>query len=171
MIKEYWKPVVGYEGLYMVSNWGRVKSIKFGKERILKPVTNSSGYLLVGLYKNNIEKKYSVHRLVAEAFIPNPYNLPQVNHKDENKQNNVVSNLEWCTHEYNNTYGTRIKRQKEKIKKPIIQCDIKGNYINEFNSINDAANSLHILACNISNCLKGRQKSTPRGLYTWKYKF
>ena len=110
MKKEYWKSVVGYEGLYMVSNWGRVKSIKFGKERILKPVTNSSGYLLVGLYKNNIEKKYSVHRLVAEAFIPNPYNLPQVNHKDENKQNNVVSNLEWCTHEYNNTYGTRIER-------------------------------------------------------------
>ena len=79
--------------------------------------------------------------------------------------------LEWCNHKYNNTYGTRIERQKEKIKKPIIQCDIKGNYINEFDSINDAANSLHILACNISNCLKGRQKSTPRGLYTWKYKF
>ena len=93
MIKEYWKPVVGYEGLYMVSNWGRVKSMNYrhsGKERILKPLTNSSGYLLVKLCKDGKAKAFTVHRLVAEAFLPNTDNLPLINHKDECKTNNNV---------------------------------------------------------------------------------
>ena len=110
MKKEYWKPVVGYEGLYEVSNLGRVKSLKFGKERILKPQKDTSGYLCVTLCKNNNQCQFKVHRLVAEAFIPNPNNLPQTNHKDECKTNNIASNLEWCDRKYNVNYGTRTKR-------------------------------------------------------------
>ena len=163
MIKEYWKPVVGYEGLYMVSNWGRVKSIKFGKERILKPVTNSSGYLLVGLYKNNIEKKYSVHRLVAEAFIPNPYNLPQVNHRDENKLNNNVDNLEWCTNEYNINYGTRTERYS----KPVLQYTLDGEFVGEWPSARECGRN-GFNQGSVSACCRGELK-THKG-YIWKYK-
>lgn len=134
-------------------------------------ITKHNRYCWVKLSRDNIPKNIRIHRLVAQLFIPNPNNYSCINHKDENTSNNSVDNLEWCDHQYNNTYGTRIDRQKEKIKIPVIQCDINGNYINEFESINDAANSLNILACSISNCLKGRQKSTPRDLYTWKYKF
>ena len=82
MKKEIWKDILGYEGLYQVSNFGRVKSTKFGKERILKLTKDKDGYLIVNLYKNNKSKTLKVHRLVAEVFLPNPYNLPQVNHKD-----------------------------------------------------------------------------------------
>ena len=163
MKKEYWKPVVGYEGLYMVSNWGRVKSIKFGKERILKPVTNSSGYLLVGLYKNNIEKKYSVHRLVAEAFIPNPYNLPQVNHRDENKLNNNVDNLEWCTNEYNINYGTRTERYS----KPVLQYTLDGEFVGEWPSARECGRN-GFNQGSVSACCRGELK-THKG-YIWKYK-
>ena len=102
MKKEIWKCIKDYEGLYMVSNCGRVKSfdrwvkgrngsVRLIKGRILKPVTNTFGYLQVGLFKNGKVNAFTVHRLVAEAFLPNPDNLPQVNHKDENKQNNIVS--------------------------------------------------------------------------------
>ena len=166
-MEEIWKIIPDYPN-YKISNLGRVINIKKNK---LMTLTKHNNYYWVKLSNNNHAKSIKVHRLVAQIFILNPDNLPCINHKDEDTSNNIVDNLEWCNHEYNNTYGTRIERQKEKIKKPVIQCDIKGNYINEFDSINDAANSLHILACNISNCLKGRQKSTPRGLYTWKYKF
>lgn len=163
MKKEYWKPIKGYEGLYMVSNWGRVKSIKFGKERILKPVTNSSGYLLVGLYKNNIEKKYSVHRLVAEAFIPNPYNLPQVNHRDENKLNNNVDNLEWCTNEYNINYGTRTERYS----KPVLQYTLDGEFVGEWPSARECGRN-GFNQGSVSACCRGKLK-THRG-FIWKYK-
>ena len=163
MIKEYWKPVVGYEGLYMVSNWGRVKSIKFGKERILKPVTNSSGYLLVGLYKNNIEKKYSVHRLVAEAFIPNPYNLPQVNHRDENKLNNNVDNLEWCTNEYNINYGTRTERYS----KSVLQYTLDGEFVGEWPSTRECGRN-GFNQGSVSACCRGELK-THKG-FIWRYK-
>ena len=120
---ELWKDVKDYEGLYQVSTFGRVRSLdkyidvkirnvdkvlKQGK--ILKPVCNKNGYLKVNLCKNGKVKIYSLHRLVAKTFIPNPDNLPCVNHKDEDKTNNYPYNLEWCTHEYNNNYGTHNER-------------------------------------------------------------
>ena len=114
--KEIWKDIKGFEGHYQVSNFGRVKSIKFGKERILRPGKNKKGYLRVGISKNGESKTYSVHRLVAQAFIPNLNNLPQINHKNEDKTDNRVENLEFCDAKYNNTYGTRIQRFVENMK-------------------------------------------------------
>lgn len=115
-IMELWKDICGYEGLYMISNLGNIKSIK--KDALLKPIQNNNGYSRVSLYKNGKYKAFSVHRLVAEAFIPNPGALPQVNHKDEDKSNNKVDNLEWCTAKYNSNYGTI----KERRKKSLIEC-------------------------------------------------
>lgn len=141
-MEEIWKDIEGYEGLYQVSNLGRVKSLerkvktinngteclKFICERILKPKTNRGGYKVVLLYNQSKRKHITVHRLVAKAFIPNPSNYPVINHKDECKTNNTVwinedgsidqekSNLEWCTVLYNNNYGTAIKRGSEKRK-------------------------------------------------------
>ena len=108
---EQWKSIAGYEGLYEVSNLGRVKSLKFGKERILKPGKNSSGYLLVNLYKNGKMKHFKVHRLVATAFLPNPMGFPEINHLDEDKANNVVSNIEWASRWDNMHYGTLHERK------------------------------------------------------------
>ena len=104
---EIWKDILGYEGLYQVSNYGRVRSLKYGKEKILKQQINTDGYLHIDLYKNKKRKNYNVHRLVTIAFLENPNNYPQVNHKDENKQNNHIDNLEWCDYKYNCNYGTR----------------------------------------------------------------
>ena len=124
-MEEIWKPVIGYEGLYEVSNLGRVRSvdrlvkysngqIHLHKGRILSPgLVHKLGYLQVALCNNGKIKHKMVYRLVAEAFLPNPDNLPQVNHKDENPFNNCVDNLEWCTIEYNINYGTRIQKVTE----------------------------------------------------------
>ena len=113
MEKEIWKDIDGYEGLYQVSNLGRVKSLHHNKEKILKGSYNSKGYYFVKLCKNGISKSIFVHRLVAQEFIPNPDNLPIVNHKDENPRNNNVDNLEWCTQKYNANYGTVRERQAQ----------------------------------------------------------
>ena len=171
MIKEYWKPVVGYEGLYMVSNWGRVKSIKFGKERILKPGTNNYGYLLVMLCKDGKIKGFTVHRLVAEAFLPNPHNYPCVNHKDENKQNNNVSNLEWCSAQYNNTYGTRIERVAEKTtngkcSKPVLQYTLNGEFVREWESTAECGRN-GFNQGNVVTCCQGKLKKY-KG-FIWRY--
>lgn len=111
-IVEIWKDIKGYENLYQVSNLGRVKSLNSGKIR--KTSKERCGYISIALSKNGIKKQYKVHRLVAQAFLQNPYRLPQVNHKDENKTNNNVENLEWCTPKYNVNYGTAIKRRVDK---------------------------------------------------------
>ena len=117
MQEEIWKDVVGYESLYQVSNLGNVKSMKYAyinKIRILTFHYNKKGYRRVHLTKNKIDKYLSVHRLVAEAFIPNPNNYPQVNHKDGNKLNNSVDNLEWCTNEYNFQHALRFSLKNRK---------------------------------------------------------
>ena len=118
MNEEIWRPIEGYEGLYEVSNTGRVKSLNryvkgkgesysLQKGRVLSPGKDKNGYLFVILTCNGKRKMFLVHRLIAQTFILNPDNLPQVNHKDEDKSNNRVENLEWCTAKYNNNYGTR----------------------------------------------------------------
>ena len=104
MIEE-WKAIPGYEGLYEVSNKGNVRNVR--RNTLLRLTKTNKGYIQVGLSKNGILTVLKVHRLVAQAFLPNPDNLPMINHKDEDKTNNRVENLEWCTAKYNNTYGTR----------------------------------------------------------------
>lgn len=115
-----WKDIIGYEGLYQISDTGEIKSLakmagrSRRKERILKTYLDKDGYVKVILCKNNKTHFLSVHRLLAEVFIPNPFNYEQINHKDENKKNNNLTNLEWCTCKYNINYGTRTKRAMEK---------------------------------------------------------
>lgn len=122
MIEE-WRPVIGYEGLYEVSNLGRVRSVDryvkskgesywLRKGKMLSPAKDKNGYLKVNLSCNGKNNIIRVHRLVAQVFIHNPDNLPEINHKDEDKTNNRVDNLEWCDRKYNNNYGTKIERQK-----------------------------------------------------------
>ena len=124
MTEEIWKPIEGYEGLYEVSSYGRVRSLdryvkcdyeryRLHKGKILSPGKDKDGYLFVVLSCNGKHKTITVHRLVAQAFIPNPYNLPQVNHRDENPSNDNVDNLEWCNAKYNSNYKTRNIRIRE----------------------------------------------------------
>ena len=153
------RDVKGYEGLYAVTSCGRVWSYK--NKKFLEPSADKKGYLKVNLFKNGKYKTYKVHRLVAVAYIPNPDNLPQINHKDENKTNNCLQNLEWCDSKYNNNYGTRI----EKIKKPIFQYGLDGNFVREWPSAADVGKEVRK---GINNCLRGRAKSAYN--YLWKYK-
>lgn len=108
---EIWKPIKGYEGIYEISNKGRIKSISSGLIR--KQLTDKWGYNMINLSKEGKKTRFFVHRLVASAFLDNPNKLPQINHKDEDKTNNCVENLEWCTQKYNNEYGTRKERIRE----------------------------------------------------------
>lgn len=113
---EIWKDIQGYDGKYSVSNLGNVRSNCYGKVRLLKPMLSAgryNGYLMVTLYKDSVGKKVKVHRLVAEAFIPNPNRLPVINHKDEDRTNNRADNLEWCTIAYNTTYNGARTRAAE----------------------------------------------------------
>ena len=118
-IKEVWKDIRGYEGLYQVSNLGRVKSLLRGSTegKILCPLEHRQGYLHVRLYKKGVYKQFSIHRLVAITYLDNPNNFLEVNHIDENKKNNRVDNLEWCTYKYNSNYGTCRQKISEHMKK------------------------------------------------------
>lgn len=189
---EIWKDIEGYEGLYQVSSFGNIKSLHFGKEKLLKPQPNSNGYLRVSLSKNNNWIYFFVHRLVASVFLKNNNNLPCVNHKDENPLNNHVSNLEWVTHKENMNYGTIIERKrksmkgkfdgknnpfygqkhteesKKKMGTPIIQYSKDNVFIKEFESITQASIELNISKNSICNCLKGKSKHC--GGFIWCYK-
>lgn len=146
MIKmiEIWKDIKDYPN-YQVSNLGNVKNIKTNK--MLKPFATGNEYLKVALSNKSNKKQFLIHRLVATAFIPNPNNLPEVNHiKEFEKTNNKVENLEWCDHSYNQNYGTRNERVAEKLRhtmkivrcKKVNQYDLKGNYIKTWNSVVEA---------------------------------
>lgn len=137
-MEEIWKPIKGYEGYYEVSNLGRVRRLdrydygcgyaRFYKGGILKSLCGSNGYLHVMLCRDGTRLTKSVHRLVATTFIPNPENLPQVNHKDEDKSNNTVTNLEWCSSKYNMNYGTKNRRCNDtKIKRGLVDSDTVGS--------------------------------------------
>ena len=157
------KDIKGYEGLYAITTEGDVWSYK--SKRFLKPVADCKGYLFVRLCKDGKVKSYRLHRLVAEAYLPNPDNLPQINHRDENKTNNCLQNLEWCDASYNTNYGTRNEKVSNSKKIPILQYDLDGNLIREWPSATDVGKEVN---GNICNCLKGRYKSAYG--YIWKYK-
>ena len=170
-MEEIWKDIEGSEELYQVSNMGRVKSLR--KNIILKN-QRARGYERVILCIKNSPKNYSVHRLVATAFVPNPDNLPQVNHKDENKLNNCVDNLEWCTPKYNINYGTISIRKSQKQlndknkSKPVLQYSLDGTFIKEWKSTKDVQRNLGFDNSHISACCKNIRKSAYG--YLWKYK-
>ena len=150
------KDIKNYEGLYAVTSCGRVWSYRLKK--FMKLWDNGHGYLKVRLKKDNKSKIFYVHRLVAEAYISNPENLPTVNHKDENKANNSVNNLEYCTDAYNNLYGSRATMLS-----PCICVDT--GYI--YNSIAEASRANGASVCSISACCRGKSK-TANGLH-WQY--
>ena len=193
--KEIWKDIKGYEGLYMVSNLGNVYSHLSNKK--MKP-GNDRGYLKVNLSKDKKVKQFTVHRLVALAFLPNKNNYPCVNHKDENPSNNNVNNLEWCTYEYNNNYGSikeRISKtlkgknagekhhmygkhhtpeskskMSNKLSKPVI-CVTTGEI---FNSSKEASIKTKITCSNINDCCRNKRQSAGKHPITkeklkWEY--
>ena len=173
-MNEIWKDIKGYEGLYQISNLGQVKSLArpinnfnqcCGKDKILKGGIKR-GYRQVILLKDKKRKYASVHRLVAEAFLPNPRNLPIINHKDENKLNNKVDNLEWCTVKYNTNYGNCVAKRAESKKKAVYAIDKKGN-ITYYKSITDAAKALNVNPFHIYGCCD-KNNLTAYG-YKWKH--
>lgn len=171
--KQVWKDIKGYEGLYQVNQVGQVRSLNYkrtGKVKRLSPRLSSNGYLMVNLWKERKPYQYLVHRLVALTFIPNPNNLPQVNHIDENKFNNTVWNLEWCDSDYNANYGTRNERCSKARRKPIIMLDMNNNPIACFYSVGDANEYMgkdRGYISGIYHCCKG--KSNTAYSYKWKY--
>lgn len=169
-MNEIWKDVKDYEGFYQVSNFGRVKRVT--TDRILKSNMTSKGYLLVKLCKNSINSNKRIHRLVAEAFIPNSENKPYINHIDEDKTNNHASNLEWVTAKENSNHGTRNERISNAMSRsksiPIIATNIKTGESQEFYGGSECARQLGLYQSNITHVLKGRYKQT--GGYVFKYK-
>lgn len=179
MSTEIWKSIEGYEGLYEVSNLGRVRSLdkidslgRLHRGKIKNTQVNF-GYCVVMLFNKKRYKNFRIHRLVAKAFIPNPDNLPCVNHKDEDKTNNCVDNLEWCDHLYNNNYGTKKERislintNNPKISKKINQYSLDGFFIKQWPSMMDIERSLGYESIHISQVSRHLRKSAYG--YIWKY--
>ena len=171
-MKEIWKDIEGYEKLYQVSNFGRVKSYPrngtIKEERILKQTIDNNGYLIVGLHKNNKAKKVCVHWLVANAFIPKKENDEVINHIDGNKLNNKLINLERCTQSHNVKESFRLGLQKPSNEKPILQYDLNGNFIKEWKSGCEVSRQLCISQANISACCRNVRRQA--GGFVWKFK-
>lgn len=174
-MKEIWKDISNYEGLYQVSNLGNIKSLdryvnykikdtkRLIKSQNKKLTLNKKGYLKVTLFKNGKGETREVQRLVAEAFIPNPENKPQVNHINGNKTNNNIENLEWCTCKENTLHSLYVLGKKIK---QVKQYDLNGNYLNTFSSIKEAEKETNVYSCAISNVIHGRRKKA--GGFIWK---
>lgn len=174
-MEEIWKDVVGYEGLYQVSNTGKVRSLNYRavKNRVheLTPKTNNSGRLWVELFKDGIARQHLIHRIVGNAFIPNPYKFEEINHKDENPKNNNVNNLEWCTREYNVRYYNErhpIGNRNGKLKKLAInQISGDGTIIRQWNNAREVFVQTGMSASSITDCCRGKRK-TAYG-FKWQY--
>ena len=173
MQTEIWRPVEGYEGLYEVSSLGRVKSLKYGREKVLKPWKDGWGYLLVTLCRNGKVKHFKAHRLVATAFLPNPMRLPEINHKDEDKTNNCVSNLEFCDRRYNLNYGTHNERMAASKSKPVEASKYPdfSEICLTFASTNEAGrngyNKGHVSSC-CNGCYHYKGNNKYKNLY-WRF--
>ena len=187
---EQWKPVVGYEGKYEVSNHGRVRSVDHivthpnsqnGEDaeylhhgRILKQITNPKGYYMVGINDHDgIHRLKPVHQLVARAWVPGWYEGAIVNHKDECKTNNRPDNLEWCDYQHNNTWGSRIRQVQERFiasghARPICQYDMQGNFIQEFESVQEASRVTGLNRNSINQCLWGNCKHAKKFIFKYK---
>lgn len=172
--KEIWKDIEGFEGLYQISNLGRVKSLTYSnqyttlkKEKIIKQQVNHKGYKCVSIgYKPR--KTITIHRLVAKAFICNPNNFSQVNHKDGNKQNNSLENLEWCDNDFNMNHAKingLLDNRTQKLKKKINQFSLQGEFIKQWESAEDVFRSLKINSSHIRECCRKERKTA--GGYKW----
>ena len=183
---EIWKDVLGYEGRYQVSNWGRVKRIgkyrnqvtEWESNKLLKPAKKNNGYLYCQLSKDNKTKPKMIHRLVAEAFIQNSDNKPTVNHIDGNRENNSSDNLEWATYKENNVHSLYVLNKYKKGDrrnqrgKAVLQYDLDGNFIKEYPSYREAERETGISAIDVV-CRGIRQKGKKQitaGGYFWRYK-
>lgn len=182
--QEIWKEIVDTNGIYQVSNIGRVRSVDrivnyiggksiFTKGKILKCYNHTGGYIGVDLYIDKKRVKRFVHRLVAQTFIDNPLNKPEVNHIDENKKNNNVENLEWVTDSENKlhlSYGRRCAETRRKLKcgwKPVIQFDLNMVEINRYENVRLASQNVGIDESSISKCCRGKLQTC--GNYIWRY--
>lgn len=180
MEEEIWKDVVGWEGLYKISNLGNVFSVRRNQNSSLS--YDARGYLTVGLHKNGKQKTYKVHRLVAIAFIPNPENKPEVNHISGERDNNRLENLEWCTPSENGIHAFRVLGRKHnkptlgktgelsKNSKPIIQFSKNGNFIKEWSSAAEASRILKINQGQITSCCLNYKDYKTAGGFIWKFK-
>lgn len=190
-MEEIWKDIKGYEGLYQVSNFGRVRSLghdKWHKGKVLKHHIDGKGcYFMVNLHKNNKMQHFNIHRLVACAFIPNPNNYPCVNHKDECKTNNCANNLEWCDYSYNALYGgaqyrniiNRTKNNSKNRELPVLMKNLEGEIINRFRSCYDAARHLSFVTdkkeesirANIKRCCVKRKDNINSFAYGFIFEY
>lgn len=191
-VGEIWKDIKGYEGLYQISNQGRIKSLarkvnymssqRNVREKIKKTFVGSRGYERVELSRDGINKKYNVHRIVAKTFIDNPENKLEVNHKNGIKTDNRVENLEWCTSKENQVHAIKMGLQKpsEKQKafiskysrenkpKIVIQMNLNRKVLREWKSAVEAEKETGISAKSISQCVTGRSKTA--GGFIWRLK-
>lgn len=169
-MSEVWKDITGYCGKYQISNLGRIRSLRYNGGnhiKVMSPNDNGHGYLSVALCDGFGKRRiFYVHRLVAEAFLDNPDNLPQVNHLDHNRKNNNVHNLEWCSIRDNLLYGTtheraaNTMRETSPTRKPVAQYSLSGDFIRTFRSINDAERETGIRASGISLCCNNKLRKT-----------
>lgn len=172
-MEEVWKDIQGYEGLYQVSNLGNVKSLNYRntkEAKLLVPKCNNRGRLWVELINNKQRKPILVHTLVAKAFIPNPNNYCEINHIDENPKNNIISNLEWCTRQYNvNEYWKHHKKERKKFgfyknhkwaNKSINQFDMCGNLVCVWKNANEVERQQKFRACSIIACCQNKLKTS-----------
>lgn len=174
-MKEIWKDIKNYEGLYQISNLGNVKSleryvnhlngVRIVHEKILKPIIDNTGYYVVSLWKENICERIHIHRIVTENFIPNISNKPFVNHIDGNKLNNCINNLEWCTPKENNIHAYKYGLNPSRVK--VNQYDLNGNFIKTWNSVIEA--NKFYKTSHISECCNDKSNRKMAKGYLWKY--